>query len=139
MTVRSTASAEWKGTLKEGAGQMRLGGANLGEYTWASRFETGKGTNPEELVAAALAGCFSMNLSGVLTSRGKPPTAIRSKAHVTIVPGVGINKLEIETEADVPNIDNAAFQDAARHAKDTCPVAMALASVKDVSLRAKLV
>ena len=139
MTVRSTAHAEWKGSLKQGRGQMRFGrGTYRGDYTLASRFETGDGTNPEELLAAAHAGCFSMQLSGLLSERGHPPTSIRTSAHVTIVGGVGITKIELETEAEVPGIDNAAFQEAANKAKDTCPVSKALAAVTDVTLTAKL-
>jgi len=140
MTVRSTAHAEWMGSLKEGTGQMRFaGGAYHGEFTLASRFETGDGTNPEELLAAAHAGCFSMQLSGVLSGDGHPPTTIRTTAHVTIVGGgVGITKIELETEAEVPGIDPAAFQQAANKAKEICPVSKALAAVKDVTLTAKL-
>jgi len=87
MTVRSTAKAEWHGSLKEGKGDMHLARGNYtGEFTRASRFETGQGTNPEELLAAAHAGCFSMQLSALLSDDGHPPKVIRTKAHVTIVP-----------------------------------------------------
>jgi len=141
MTVRSTAKAEWHGSLKEGKGDMHLArGSYTGEFTFASRFETGKGTNPEELLAAAHAGCFSMQLSGVLSSDGHPPTVIRTQAHVTIVPGgVGINKIEIETEGVVPGIDDKTFQAAAAKAKEICPISKAVAAVKNITLSAKLV
>ena len=140
MAVRSSAEAEWKGSLKDGGGRMRFGGgAYHGDFTFASRFETGKGTNPEELVAAAHAGCFSMQLSGLLTAGGTPPKSIRTKAHVTIEAGVGINKIELETEAEVAGIAEAAFMEAARKAREICPVSKALAAVKDITLKAKLV
>jgi osmotically inducible protein OsmC len=141
MTVRSTAKAEWHGSLKEGKGDMHLARGNYtGEFTFASRFETGKGTNPEELLAAAHAGCFSMQLSGLLSNAGHPPTVIRTKAHVSIEGGgVGINKIELETEGVVPGIDDKAFQDAAVKAKEICPISKAVAAVKDISVKAKLV
>ena len=139
MAVRSTASAEWTGSLKEGGGQMRFGGgAYHGDYTFASRFETGKGTNPEELIAAAHAGCFSMQLSGVLTEGGTPPKTVRTTAHVTIQAGEGITRIELETEGEVPGATEAAFQAAAQKARETCPVSKALAAVKDISVKARL-
>ncbi|MEX0853006.1 MAG: OsmC family peroxiredoxin [Bauldia sp.] len=140
MAVRSSADAEWKGSLKEGSGRMRFGsGAYHGDFTFASRFETGKGTNPEELLAAAHAGCFSMQLSGLLTAGGTPPKRIRTKAHVTIEAGVGITRIELETEADVTGIAEAAFMEAARKAREICPVSKALAAVKEITLKAKLI
>jgi osmotically inducible protein OsmC len=139
MTVRSTAYAEWKGSLHEGKGVMRFGGgAYHGEFTFASRFETGKGTNPEELLAAAHAGCFSMQFSGLLTSHGHPPTSIRTTAHVTMRHGVGITGIELETEADVPGISEDSFQKTAQHAREICPVSKALAAVEHISVKAKL-
>ncbi len=140
MTVRSTAYAEWHGSLQQGKGEMKFGrGAYHGEYTRASRFETGEGTNPEELLAAAHAGCFSMQLSGVLGGAGHAPTSIKTTAHVTIAGGgVGITKIEIETEAVVPGIDEGAFQEAATKAKEICPVSRALASVPEITLKATL-
>lgn len=140
MVVLSTANAEWKGALKEGSGQMRFGGgAYHGDYTWAGRFETGKGTNPEELLAAAHAGCFSMQLSGVLTGAGTPPKSIRTKATVTMVHGSGITRIELTTEGVVLGIDQARFAELAEKAKDICPVSKALAAVKDIAVTAKLV
>jgi osmotically inducible protein OsmC len=139
MSVTSTANAEWKGSLKEGGGHVRFGGGSYdGEFTFASRFETGKGTNPEELLAAAHAGCFSMQLSGLLTADGHPPSSIRTNAAVTIVAGQGITGIVLEVEAEVPGIDQAKFADIANKAKEICPVSRALAGVKDISLKATL-
>ena len=140
MSVRSTANAEWKGGLKDGEGHMQLGGgAYDGQFTFASRFESGDGTNPEELIAGAHAGCFSMQLSGLLTKDGHPPTSVRTSATVTIEAGVGITGIELTTEADVPGIDEDAFQEAANTAKEICPVSQALKAVGNVTLTAKLV
>src|SRR3954447_1935852 len=124
MTVRSTAKAEWHGSLKEGKGDMHLARGNYtGEFTRASRFETGQGTNPEELLAAAHSGCFSMQLARLLTAAGHPPTVVRTTANVTIEGGgVGITKSALTVEAVVPGITEAAFQEAARKAKDICPI-----------------
>src|SRR5512137_2610885 len=98
MAVR-TSSAEWKGTLKEGAGTMKLGsGAYEGPYTRASRFETGPGTNPEELIGAANAGCFSMFLAAILSKSGFPPVEIRTTAKVHMGDGPTITLIELETE-----------------------------------------
>lgn len=139
MSVLSTAKAEWNGSLKEGSGKMRFGnGAYEGEFTFASRFETGKGTNPEELIAAAHAGCFSMQLSGLLSNDGHPPTAIRSSAVVTIQAGVGITGIAVTTEADVPGLSDADFQATAQKAIEICPVSQALAAVKDIKVTATL-
>lgn len=140
MAVTSKADAEWKGSLKEGAGHMRFGtGAYDCEFTFASRFEDGtKGTNPEELLAAAHAGCFSMQLSGLLTGNGTPPTSVRTTARVTIEAGVGITMSALETVAEVPGIDAAKFAELANKAKDICPVSKALAGIKEITLSATL-
>ena len=103
MAVVSKANAEWKGSLKEGGGEVSFGSFK-GDYTFASRFETGGKTNPEELIAAAHASCYSMQLSGLLTAAGTPPKSIRTTAAVTIEAGVGITGIELETEAEVPGI-----------------------------------
>ena len=116
-----------------------VSGAYDGRFTVASRFETGDGTNPEELLAAAHAGCFSMQLSGLLSKGGHPPTSVRTEATVTIEAGVGITGIELVAEADVPGIDDAAFQEAAQTAKEICPVSQALKSVENVTLTARLV
>ena len=138
MPVRS-AKAEWKGTLKEGSGTMALSsGAYQGPFTYASRFEDGPGTNPEELIGAAHAGCFSMFLSALLTNAGYTPTRIQTTARVTIGAGPTITTIELDTEAEVPNLDDATFQEKAVAAKAGCPVSKALASV-DIKLNARLV
>jgi osmotically inducible protein OsmC len=118
---------------------MRLAsGAYEGAFTRASRFENGEGTNPEELIGAAHAGCYSMFLSAILTKSGFPPNKIATTAAVHIVDGPTINLIELNTEADVPNVDEAAFQEHARRAKEGCPVSKALAAV-EIKLTAKLV
>ena len=140
MSVRSTADAVWNGSLQDGSGQMRFGGgAYHGDFTFASRFETGNGTNPEELIAAAHAGCFSMQLSGLLSKAGTPPVSVRTRANVTIEAGVGITTIELETEAEVPGIDAAAFEEVAQTAREICPVSQALAAVYTITVKAKLV
>jgi lipoyl-dependent peroxiredoxin len=137
MPVRK-ASAEWKGNLREGSGIMKLGsGAYEGAYTFASRFESGPGTNPEELVGAAQAGCFSMFLSSLLTKAGFTPTSIVTTASVHLGDGPTITLIELSTEAVVPGIDNAAFQEQAEAAKKNCPVSKALAG-PEIKLTAKL-
>lgn len=136
MTVRASTAA-WKGTLKEGAGTMKLGsGAYEGPFTFASRFESGPGTNPEELIGAAHAGCFSMFLSALLSKEGFVPT-IRTTAKVHLGAGPTINLIELETEAEVPGIDEEKFQQLAQDAKQGCPVSKALAG-PEITLTAKL-
>jgi osmotically inducible protein OsmC len=137
MPVSSTANAEWNGPLKEGSGKVQFG-TFKGEFTRATRFETGGGTNPEQLVAAAHASCFSMQLSGLLTADGHPPTSIQTKATVTVEAGVGITAIVLETVGEVPGVDAAAFTATATKAKEVCPVSRALAGVKDVSVKATL-
>ena len=127
MAVRK-ASAVWTGTLKEGAGTMKLGsGAFEGNYSFASRFEEGPGTNPEELIGAAHAGCFSMFLAALLTEAGHPPTRIDTTAKVHLRQGPTITLIELESQAEVPGIDDATLQDLAAQAKENCPVSKALA------------
>src|SRR5215475_9767188 len=126
MAVR-TSTAEWKGTLKEGSGTMRIGsGVYDGPFTYASRFEEGPGTNPEELVGAAHAGCFSMFLSALLTNAGFKPTRIHTVATVTLGEGPTITTIELSTEAQVPDVTNDVFQEKAEAAKKNCPVSKAL-------------
>lgn len=137
MTQRH-ASAQWKGTLKEGAGTMSLGGgAYTGPYTFASRFESGPGTNPEELLGAAHAGCYSMFLSALLTKAGFSPTRIRTTATVHLGDGPAIDLIELSTEAEVPGLTAAAFAEHAEAAKKGCPVSKALAG-PEIRLTAKL-
>ena len=136
--VQRTSSAQWNGTLKEGAGTMTLGsGAYTGPYTFASRFESGPGTNPEELVGAAHAGCFSMFLSALLTKAGFKPTSIRTTATVHVGEGPTINLIELATEARVPGLTADKFAEHAEAAKKGCPVSKALAG-PEIRLNAKL-
>jgi osmotically inducible protein OsmC len=141
MAVQS-ASAEWNGTLKEGAGRMRVGtGAVDGPYTFASRFETGKGTNPEELIGAAHAGCFSMALAAALGRAGHTPTSIRTNAKVhlgTSEAGPTITRIDLEVEGQVPGLTAAQFQEFAEGAKKGCVVSRALAGVQNITLNATL-
>lgn len=137
MAVVSKANAEWKGSLKEGAGEVAFGNFK-GDYTFASRFETGGKTNPEELIAAAHAGCYSMQLSGLLTAAGTPPKSIKTTAAVTIEAGVGISGIALEVEAEVPGISAETFTETANKAKEICPVSKALASVPSITLKATL-
>jgi len=141
MAVR-TSEAEWKGNLREGQGTMKLGsGAYEGSYSFASRFESGKGTNPEELIAAAHAGCYSMALSAGLSKAGFTPTSVHTTAKVHLEPvegGFGITRIELLTEARIPGINNDTFQQQAEGAKKGCPVSKALAGTQ-ISLDAKLV
>ena len=137
-----TADAQWEGSLQDGKGTMRFGsGAFEGQYSFSSRFEEGTGTNPEELIAAAHAGCFSMALSGGLSRAGHAPTRVHTTARVHLEKGdagFSITTIELDTEADVPGIDEATFQDQAATAKAGCPVSRALAGV-DIKLNARLV
>lgn len=141
MAVRN-ARAEWQGTLRDGAGTLELGsGAYKGPYSFQSRFESGDGTNPEELIGAAHAGCFSMALAAALTTAGFRPTAIRTTAKVHLVAeggGFAISRIELATEAEIPGIDAATFQEQAAGAKANCPVSKALAGTR-IDLTAKLV
>lgn len=138
MPIR-TSSAEWKGTLKEGSGTMRLGsGAFEGPFTYASRFESGPGTNPDELVGAAQAGCFSMFLAALLTDAGFPPKYVRTTAAVHLEAGPTIARIDLTTEASVPGIDEQSFRRHAEAAKKDCPVSKALAGPQ-ITLNAKLV
>lgn len=137
MPVR-TSSAEWKGTLKDGAGTMKLAsGAYEGPFTFASRFESGKGTNPEELLGAAHAGCFSMFLSALLTKEGFPPARISTTAAVHLGDGPTIHLIELRTEAEVPGLAEEKFQALADAAKKGCPVSKALAG-PEIKLQATL-
>lgn len=141
MAIRS-AEAEWKGSVTEGGGTVRLGsGAFEGRYDFHSRMEEGAGTNPEELIAAAHAGCFSMALSAQLSSAGTPPTRIHTVAKVQLLKkpeGWAIPRIDLETEGEVPGVDEAAFLQAAETAKTNCPVSKALAGT-EIHLTAKLV
>ncbi|MHB1357530.1 MAG: OsmC family protein [Anaerolineae bacterium] len=138
MAIRKS-SAVWKGNLAAGSGVMRVGsGAFDGPYTFASRFETGPGTNPEELIGAAHAGCFSMFLSAILSKDGYTVVRIATTATVHLGDGPTINLIELDTEGEVKGIDEAGFTKYAEQAKAGCPVSKALAAV-ETRLTVKLV
>ena len=136
------ASATWNGDLKGGNGLVKLGsGAYEGKYSFSSRFEEGTGTNPEELIAAAHAGCYSMALSAGLGKSGFSPQRVTTTAKVTIDKvgeGFKITKIRLESEAVVPNIDQAKFNEIANATKTGCPVSGALSAVP-IELNARLV
>jgi len=140
MPVRN-AIAIWEGNLKSGKGRMELGGgAYKGSYSFASRFEQTPGTNPEELIAAAHAGCFSMALSGELEKAGYTAEHIHTvaKVHIDKVgDGFKITTVELETEGKVRGIDEKTFMRHAEAAKKSCPVSMALGGV-EIRLNARL-
>jgi osmotically inducible protein OsmC len=140
MPVR-TASAKWNGSLQQGDGTMALGsGAYEGPFSFRSRFEEGDGTNPEELIGAAHAGCFSMALSAVLGEGGHTPDSIETSAKVTFEVGEGgprISTIALTTRGSVPGLDEAGFKEAAEAAKANCPVSQALTGV-EISLDAAL-
>jgi lipoyl-dependent peroxiredoxin len=133
MPVR-TAEAVWQGKLRDGQGRLRLGsGAYDGPYSFASRFEQGPGTNPEELIAAAHAGCFSMALPFMLEQAGYTPERIQTAAMVSLErvgEGFKITAINLETEARVPGIDEKTFLEKAEAAKNGCPVSQTLAGVE---------
>ena len=135
------AEAHWEGNLSEGSGRLKLGsGAFEGPYSFKSRFEEGQSaTNPEELIGAAHAGCFTMALTAQLTRAGSPPTRIDTTAHVTLEKvgdAFSITKIDLETEAEIPGIDDATFQKHANDAKQNCPVSRVLKA--EITLNAKL-
>lgn len=135
-------TAVWNGTLKEGKGTMKLGsGAYEGPYSFKSRFEDGTGTNPEELIGAALAGCFSMALSANLEKAGKPGKRVSTVANVKLEMvdgGPKITTIELNADAEVPGMDDAAFQEQAEKTKVGCPVSKALTGT-EIKLNARLV
>ena len=138
--MKRTAKAEWTGTLKEGAGTMRFGGGAFeGAYSFMSRFEEGEGTNPEELIAAAHAGCYAMALSNDLASDGHEPERVDATANVNLdMESLTIDTIELVVEASVPGIDEETFVEYAEGAKENCPVSRVLAGA-DISLDATLV
>ena len=136
------ASATWKGNLKEGEGTMALGsGVWEGPFSFKTRFEEGQGTNPEELIGAALAGCFTMQVSHALSEAGHVPDSVETQAKVQIRNVDGnptISQIDLVTTARVPGIDDGTFQETAKTAKDGCIISRALAGVSDITLDAKL-
>lgn len=137
MPIRN-ASAAWNGTLKDGSGSMKLGsGAFEGPFSFGTRFEEVPGTNPEELIGAAHAGCFSMFLSALLSKDGFVPTSINTTAKVHMGEGPTITLIALETQAVVPNVTEEVFQAKVDEAKKNCPISKALASVS-LSVNASL-
>ena len=137
MPVRN-AEAVWEGNFRDGAGNVKLGsGAYEGPYSAASRFEEGDGTNPEELIAAAHAGCFAMQLSHFLAENGTTADKLEVSAAVTLIPGTGITESALTLVATVPGIDDAKFQELAAKAKAGCPVSGALGAI-NITLDARL-
>ena len=136
------AEAQWEGNLAEGNGRLKLAsGAFEGPYSFKSRFEEGQSaTNPEELIGAAHAGCFTMALTAQLSRAGTPPTRIHTTAQVKLEKvgdAFSITKIDLDTEAEIPGIDAATFQKHALDAKQNCPVSKALAGT-DIGLTARL-
>ena len=137
-----TAEATWKGGLKNGTGSFKgESGAVAAPYSFGTRFESTKGSNPEELLAAAHASCFSMALSAELEKAGKPPTSVHTQAACTIDragAGFKITGIKLTARAVVPNLDDATFQTIAQGAKTGCPVSQALQGNLTIELDAKL-
>ncbi|HEX3941995.1 MAG TPA: OsmC family protein [Acidobacteriaceae bacterium] len=139
-----TASAVWNGSLKEGKGKISTQSGVLkdSQYSFGTRFENGIGTNPEELIAAAHAGCFTMALSAQLTTANLVPESLETTAKVTLEKtdtGFAITKIHLTTTAKVPNADKAAFDKAAEDAKKGCPISRLFANNAQITLDAKLV
>lgn len=135
------ASADWKGGLQTGSGTFSAGEGISGEVSFKSRFEDGPGANPEQLIAAAEASCFSMALSAGLEQAGTPVESVKTDVTVTIrmVDGVPtITAMALKTVGVVPGIDQAAFEEAANGAKAGCPVSRALSGIPEVTLEATL-
>ena len=139
--ITRTAEAQWNGGLKDGKGTVKLGsGAFEGQYSFSTRFENGTGTNPEELIGAAHAGCFSMAFSAGLGQSGFSPKSIKTTAKVhfdKVGEGFEITSIDLDTEADIPGIDQKTFMEHAEAAKAGCPVSKALAGPK-ITLQARL-
>src|SRR5690242_3783161 len=142
MAIRSS-TAQWEGDLKAGKGTMTVGkGAYTGPFTFASRFEEGPGTNPEELIAAAHAGCFSMALSNGLAKDGFTPKSVNTRADVHFGPdpagGFGISKIELVVEAEVPGIEKAKFDAMVEATRLTCPISKVLKGGAEIAVNATL-
>ena len=134
-------SAEWKGDVPTGTGTFTAGDTISGGYTYKSRFEDGPGSNPEQLIAAAHAACFSMALANILAQSGKPANTVHTDATVTLRPVDGrptITNIALVTVGRVPGLDEAQFIEHALAAKAGCPVSRALAGVPEITLEASL-
>ena len=141
MPVR-TADAEWRGGLQDGSGLVRLGSKSFeGPYSFNSRFGDGKGTNPEELIGAAHAGCYSMALAASLGREKVTPKRIHTdaKVHIDRVgEGMAITKIELETNAVVPGVSQAVFDEKVAFSKQNCPITKALGGVPEITIKATL-
>lgn len=139
MTVTRTANAEWNGDLKDGEGTITTesGALDASTYTFASRFEQAEGTNPDELIAAAEAGCFTMALSHALSEAGHTPESVRTDATFHMDPEEGNHRIDLVTTGNVPDIDENTFQKFATDAKENCHISKALGAV-DITLDATL-
>lgn len=140
MGTSSKATGTWSGSLKQGKGTMKPDHAPAAQFGVGTRFEGAEGSNPEEFIGAALAGCFSMALSAELGKADKEPKTIETKADVTLVKnadGFAIESVALTSVADIPGIDNEQFQRIAQTTKENCPVSKALAAIK-ITLSAKL-
>jgi lipoyl-dependent peroxiredoxin len=141
MPIRSS-SARWQGTLTEGSGTIRTGkGGFEGNYSFKSRFEEGEGTNPEELIAAAHAGCYSMAFSKALSDAGFPPTSVDTTANVHLDKtdaGMTVTRIDLDSVGVVPGIDEAEFSKLAEGAKDGCPISRLLSPGAQITLNARL-
>jgi osmotically inducible protein OsmC len=141
MTARN-GSAEWNGDLQSGSGTVTVGdGIFEGQYSFASRFEEGSGTNPEQLIAAAHAACFSMALANILSQAGHAPQSVSTDARVQLrnVDGAPtLTRIDLDTEGNVSGIDEQQFRQYAEEAKAACPVSRALAGVPEIELAARL-
>jgi len=135
-------SAEWEGNLPEGSGRLTVGdGVWSGEYSAASRFEEGEGTNPEELIAAAHAACFSMALANIAAGEGHDPKSVRTtaKVHLRFIDDAPtIARIELDTEGDIGGVDEDGFRALAEKAKAGCPVSRALGAVEEIEVMARL-
>ncbi len=139
MALDRTASAVWEGDLKSGSGTLETQTGNVkGSYTYASRWEDGTGTNPEELLAAAHAACFAMAFSNALAKAGHTPTRVEATASITL-DGTDITRSALSCEADVPEIDEETFQEIAAAAKAGCPVSKLYTDGTEITLDASLV
>jgi osmotically inducible protein OsmC len=140
--MKSRANASWNGTLKAGSGTMKAAHGPEIPFTMGTRFEGQTGSNPEEVIGAALAGCFSMALSLGLEKAGATPKAVRTSAEVSLDQqdgGFAITAIALDTEVEADGIDDGPFQEVAQATKSACPVSKALGAVESITLQAKLV
>ena len=141
--AKRSATARWNGNLTEGDGTMEFGGgAFSGQYSFKSRFEEGDGTNPEELIAAAQAGCYSMQFAAMLDAAGHTAESVTTTADVHLTPkdggGFEISRIDLHSRGQVPGIEDAEFQRVAEDAKEACLISAALGGVREITLDAQL-